>query len=240
MGSIDLVTRPFFHFDESQPPTIYSDTSSPAFDTFLDSSTAPMDLQIILPRFTDVLKRLRDFSRIIEQTLLKPDSKLDPKELVEACFSLQYQLLSSAFVVEEDLGGGLSKGNDELGESFLLGAIIYMKEILRETTRSATDSSRIVSKLKTSLNLVNTSQTAPSSSSLLLWLLVMGGLASVKDSMDRTLFVTHLVRLRRKFDFNGWQDVKAGLERVLWIGKVLDEAGSLLWEEVDDAGRVLG
>lgn len=199
-----------------------------------------MDLQVILPRISDVLKRLRDFSRIIEQTLLTPDTKLDSKELVEACFSLQYQLLSSAFIVEEDLGGGLSKGNDQLGESFLLGAIIYMKEILRETTRSATHSGRIVSKLKTSLNLVNTSQTAPGSSPLLLWLLVMGGLASVKDSMDRILFVTHLVRLRCKFGFNGWQDVKEGLERVLWIGKVLDEAGNLLWEEVDDAGRALG
>ena len=173
-----------------------------------------MELQTLLPRFTDILKRLRDFSRIIEQTPLTPDTRLDPKEFIEACYSIQYQLLSNTFV-EKDVGDGLPIGNDELGEAFRLGAIIYMKEILRELTCSATDSSIIVSKLKTSLNLVNTSQAAPSSLSLLLWLLVMGGLASVKNTMNRILFVAHLVKLRRKFGFGGWEDVKEKLERVL-------------------------
>ena len=142
-------------------------------------------------------------------------------------------------MVEEDLSDAPIKGNDELGEAFLLGAIIYTKEIIRELTSSATGSCIIVSKLKTSLNLVNTSQTVPSSSSLLLWLLVMGGLASVDNNMNRTLFVAHLVRLRRKFDFDEWEDVKERLGRVLWVGKVLDKAGNLLWDEVDLAGRVL-
>ena len=240
MGSIDLVVRPFFHFDSSHQPATYANSSPPAFEPLLESSTAPLELQTILPRFTDVLKKLRNFSRMIEHTLLKPDARLDLTELIKASFSLQYQLLSSAFVVEEDLGDAPIKGNDDLGEAFLLGAIIYMKEIIRELTSSGTDSSIIVSKLKNSLNLVNTSQTAPNSSSLLLWLLVTGGLASVDNSMNRTLFVSHLVRLRRKFDFDGWADVKERLERVLWVGKVLDKAGNLLWEEVGLAGRVLG
>ena len=240
MGSIDLVVRPFFHFDSSHQPVLYANSSPPAFETLLDSSTAPMALQTILPRFTDVLEKLRNFSRVIEHTLLKPNARLNPTELIKACVLLQYQLLSSAFVAEEDLGDDPIKGSDELGEAFLLGAIIYMKEILRELTSSATGSFIIVSKLKISLNLVNASQTAPSSSSLLLWLLVMGGLASVDNDMNRTLFVAHLVRLRRKYDFDGWEDVKERLGRVLWVGKVLDKAGNLLWDEVDLAGRVLG
>ena len=199
-----------------------------------------MGLHTILPRFTDVLKKLRNFSRMIEHTLLKPDARLDPTELFKAYFLLQHQLLSSTFVIEEELGNAPIKGDEKLGEAFLLGAIIYMKEILRELTNSATGSCILVSKLKTSLNLVNTSRTAPSSSSLPLWLLVMGGLASFDNNVNRTLFVAHLVKLRRTFDFDGWEDVKERLGRVLWVGKVLDKAGNLLWDEVDLAGRVLG
>lgn len=61
----------------------------------------------------------------------------------------------------------------------------------------------------------------------------MGGVASVKNSTDRTFFVAHLVKLRRESRFEEWADVKERLENVLWIGTLLDIAGTDLWEEVE-------
>ena len=185
-----------------------------------------------------MLTELCEFSGVIEQTLLTPEARLGPKELIEASFSIQYQLLSSAPL--EDLSDGtFVYENDELGEAFRLGAIIYMKEILQKFTSPTTGSRILVSKLRKSLSLVFTNGITPVSSSLFLWLLFMGGVASIKNGMDRTFFVTHLVRLCYGLRVHQWAEVKERLENVLWIGKVLDKTGKALWEETQDTSKVL-
>lgn len=142
----------------------------------------------------------------------------------------------------EDISdGGFIHEKNALREAFRLGAIIYTKEILQEFTFSAIGSGILVSKLKNSLEPVLASEVTPTSSSLLLWLLLMGGVASTTDnSIDHTFFVAHLVTLRREPWLDEWEDVKERLEDVLWIGKVLDGAGKSLWEEVRLTAKVLG
>ena len=186
-----------------------------------------------------MLTDLRHFSRAIEQTLLKPEARLDPKELIEACYSIQYQLLLTG-PAQDVTDGGFVHDNDEQGNAFRLGAIIYMKEILQDFAFSLTGSRILVSKLKNSLSIVLVSQASPSSSTLLLWLLVMGGVASIKNCLDKTLFVTHLVRLCGDLQIVEWKEVKERLESILWIGSVLDKAGEALWEEIRLTARALG
>lgn len=89
-----------------------------------------------------------------------------------------------------------------------------MKEILQEFTYLPTSSSILASKLKISLSVVLAPEATPTSSSPLLRLLVVGGVASVKYSMDRTLFVAYLLRLRRELglmDGNLWKRRRYGL-----------------------------
>ena len=186
-----------------------------------------------------MLADLRHFSRAFEQTLLEPEARLDPKELIEACYSIQYQLLLAG-PAEDVTDRGFVHDNDEQGNAFRLGAIIYMKEILQDFAFSVTGSMILVSKLKTSLSIVLVSQASPSSSKLLLWLLVMGGVASDKNGLDNTLFVTHLVRLCGDLQITEWRDVKERLESILWIGSVLDKAGEALWEEIQLTARAFG
>ena len=236
MGSIDQVIRPFFHFKWSHGLAIYSNPSLPAYDTLLDSPTAHMELRALLPQFADVLTELRDFSRVREQSLLMRDAGLAPTEFVEACYSIQYQLLTTS-PVEDVSDEGLTRGDIELGEAFRLGAIIYMKEILPEFIFSAIGSVILISKLTAFLNRVLASEAAPGSMSLHVWLLVVGGVASVKNGVDRTIFLAHLARLRRQLGLDGWDDVKGRLESVLWIGKLLDEAGKGVWEEAELQSR---
>lgn len=215
-----------------------------------------------------------------------PGGVLDPKEWIEACYSIQYQLLPSA---SANSGEWVSNRGDELEmsttrnieeEAFRLGGILFMKEILQEFTFSAMGSRIVVTKLKIALDVIFANQAsitsgrAPAESklesdleleSLLLWLLMVGGMASVKRSLDRSWFVAHLVRVSGVMGLGlglgreGWQgwegvsqegwedvsqeeweDVKRMLGRVVWCGGVLDEAGRGLWEEVVVTRGVLG
>lgn len=233
------MSRPFFHFDGSHRRAIHTKPYAWAYDTLLDSPTSHAPLRALLPQHVNVLTELCEFSGVIEQPLLTPEARLGPKELIEATFSIQYQLLSSA-PLEDISDGTFVYENDELDKAFRLGAIIYMKEILQEFTFSATGSRILVSKLGKSLNLVFTNGITPVSSSPLLWLLFMGGVASIKNGMDRTLFVRHLMRLRYDLGIHEWEEVKERLQNVLWIGKVLDKTGKALWEETQFTNTVLG
>lgn len=232
MGSIDQAIRPFFHFHRYHHPAIYSNPYLPAYDAVLEAPTVDMELRNLLPRLADVLSELRNFSNLTEQTLLKRHASLNPIAFVEACYSVQHGLLSSGPVRDISDDGSITRKND-LEEAFRLGAIIYIKEILRGLSFSATGSRILVSKLKTSLSGALASRAKPTLSSLLLWLLIMGGVASIKNSTDRALFVAHLVRLGRELGLEEWADVKERLEGVLWIGLLLDKAGTGLWEEVE-------
>ena len=167
----------------------------------------------------------------MEQTLLTPEARMDPTSFIEDWYSIEYQLLLSG-PKEDASDGDFIHANDDLGEAFRLAALIYMKEILREFLLSTIGSRILVSKLKVSLDSVLESVVTPTSSSLILWLLFMGGVASVQHCLDHTFFIAHLVRLRRELELYEWEDVKERLEHVLWIGRVLDNAGEDLWEEV--------
>ena len=178
------------------------------------------------------------FSKAVEQTLLTPEVPLDPKSFIDDWYSIEYQLLLSG--PNQDVSNGdLIHGIDNLGEAFRLAALIFMKEILRKFIFSTIGSRILVSKLKGCLVNLLTSEVTPTASSLFLWLLFMGGVASLQNSLDHTFFVAHLVRLRRELELYEWEDVKERLEHVLWIGMVLDKPGEDLWEEVRLAWRVI-
>lgn len=210
----------------------------PAHNTLLERFKDQIALSTRFIRTTIVLTDLRHFSGAIEQTILTPEARLDPKDFIEACYSIQYELLSSG-PAEDVTDGDFAYDNDELGNAFRLGAIIYMKEILREFTFSATGSRILVSKLRTSLSIALLSEASSTSLALLLWVLFMGGVASIKNGLDKKLFVTHLVRLCIDLEIDEWKDVKERLESILWIGKVLDKAGKALWEEIQLTARAL-
>ena len=136
MGSIDQVNCPFFHFNESHHPTINKAPYHPPQDTSLDSHTAHRQSRALLPRSAEVLKDFCKFSGVIEQTILRPEARLDPKMFIKFWYSIQYQLLSGK-PVEQLSNGDLLNDDHESEGAFRLGAI-NMKEILRELTFSAT------------------------------------------------------------------------------------------------------
>lgn len=236
MGSVDQCTSPyFFPFDWSRRPAIYSSIYTPT------SHTSPIDLILfstLLSQHTAILIELRDFSAIIEQTLLTRGATLDPIEFIEACYSIQHQLLPQAVHVDDLY---VDEDPTELGEAFRVAALIYMKLLTQESTFSATGSRILVSKLQNILNTIIASPHVETETSSLewklqFWLLVMGGMASLKQSVERTWFVAQLVSTAWAMK---WAEVEVALEEILWVSKVLGAGGKALWEEVEVAKNLL-
>lgn len=139
MGSVDQVTPPFFPYNYTHRPTLYTNPFLPS----LPFHSPLLVLPLLPTQLSALLGELQDFSSVIEQTLLVPGGVLDPKEWIEACYSIQYQLLPSA---SANSGEWVSNRGDELEmsttrnieeEAFRLGGILFMKEILQEFTFSA-------------------------------------------------------------------------------------------------------
>lgn len=87
MGSVDQVTTPFFRYDGAARPTLYH---LPIYD--VDPSTVHLRLRAMLPRCADFLTELNNFSRVVEGTLSTRGAKLDTREFVDSCYSIQHQL----------------------------------------------------------------------------------------------------------------------------------------------------
>jgi len=168
-----------------------------------------------------------DFSTMVERTLTQR-KQLDPTVFIEACYSIQHQLLSRTSV-EAGADAFFDAYEARLEEAFRLGGLIFMKEMLQEFAFAVTGTKILVTKLKTSLGLILDDGSA---SHALLWLLFMGGL-SAKQSLDRTWFISHLARLGNELDVLTWEEVRGLLEGVIWVGKILDGTGEKLWGEVE-------
>lgn len=70
---------------------------------------------------------------------------------------------------------------------------------------------------------------------LLLWILVLGGLAATK-CVERGFFVSHLANGRDLLNLTSWEEVVEKLKRFLWLGIACDPPGKVLWTEVEYYG----
>ncbi|RVX74522.1 hypothetical protein B0A52_01648 [Exophiala mesophila] len=71
---------------------------------------------------------------------------------------------------------------------------------------------------------------------LMLWISVMGALASIGSSTgDRAWFVVALDRGFRRLKLESWDELRAILLRFLWFPSTNDYDGGVLWEEVEDS-----
>jgi hypothetical protein len=70
-----------------------------------------------------------------------------------------------------------------------------------------------------------------SDSDLLLWILVLGGIAAL-DSDERFWFVKNLVAFVGKWKIYDWSSVEEKMQHFLWLESACSPGGKLLWEEV--------
>jgi hypothetical protein len=68
-------------------------------------------------------------------------------------------------------------------------------------------------------------------SGVLLWILVLGGVAS-SDKPERPWFVSQLALIVRKLRLTDWDGVEDILESFLWLESACGKGGRELWDEV--------
>ena len=235
LGAIDQFIAPLLPFDYSMRPSLYNDfhpsTHHNASTTEPDSSP----IHELPPMLQAVALEMHDLATLIEDTLTK-NKQMDPLAFVWACFSIHYQLLTRPSLSEVD-DALLYPHDASLDEAFRLGALIFMKEMLREFAFAVTGAKILVKKLRVCLTPILSAGTA--SNVIVLWLLFVSGM-SAREEGDKKWFTTHLASIGRELNVVTFGDVKVVLQKVAWIGRILDGQARGLWAEVEGVMGVMG
>jgi hypothetical protein len=75
-------------------------------------------------------------------------------------------------------------------------------------------------------------------SGVLLWMLVLGGIASL-DKPERPWFVSQLALMVRKLRLMDWGGVEDILESFLWLESAYGKGGQELWDEVISSSYIV-
>lgn len=159
---------------------------------------------------------------------------MDGVTIDRSAASLQYHVL-----VFQAAGSRSSQNdNDIMHEICCLGALIYLEtfdDFLRLQAGRLRASSllhgALIQKLKSTLDMVDTTNIAPSRA-LTLWILFLGG-AVCAGTKDRVWFVARLVKTIMKLQqLLSWEDAKSSLVKFLWVDRIHEHSCKDLWDEV--------
>ena len=162
---------------------------------------------------------LATFSTLIDQALRRDDILLNLTEFCEESISIQQNFLffSSSKIWPEERS---------VEEALRVGALLYLKGVLKELPSSATGSQVLISELKICLSVKpDPRQHGP----LLLWLCFIGCYDSQTES-DKSWFLAYLVDLAIILELTEWDDVRGILTRIMWIGAIHEMCFGDIWE----------
>ena len=227
VGAVDYMTEPHFAYETFEDATSYQQMIPSGLETIDRSPTYLSDAFGLEPGLSTVLEKLYRFSKAVEFALTS-SAPLSPQAFVEDSYSIRHGLLSFSSSASS------SAQERHIQEGLRLGALIYMKDLLREFPRSVVGMEVLIERLKKQLELVSQIQgLAP----LLCWLFFIGGMYSV--GTDRVWFVAHLVKIKSIMGLDDWHSARRQLEDLFWIEKIHDASGQTLWEEVEITGSIL-
>lgn len=116
-----------------------------------------------------------------------------------------------------------------LDDAFKIASILFLKSLMRPLSTLAQTSAFLASTLKSSLCLV---RDAPRS--LTLWLGLWGLLASKGGSEERGWFMDKILAdvMVLKGRMCAWDEIRADLLMVFWVGEIFDVYSRKTWEEM--------
>ena len=193
------------------PPAIISARIDPFMDILISSNVS---LQL-----TNTLLDLLRFNCVTEYAVKQRENLLDPLTFDVDSIIIIHELLSA-----------LHGERRETEKAIRVGALIYTKLLTRAHPFSLPNARSIAQELRSSLLQIPDDVLE---SSLFLWLLFMGGIAT-PTGMERVWFATQVASFTQYQDeLQTWEDVRQSLKRVLWIDLVNDSCCKQLWDEAD-------
>lgn len=110
-------------------------------------------------------------------------------------------------------------------------AMIYSWIVVFPTPVHTTPFHHAATQIKTFLEIDEMYEYWRQTPDLMLWILVMGALASLGSTLERE-YVMFLGRALDMLNINTWHGLKSHLERFLWYPKASDVDGQDLWQEI--------
>ncbi|KIW10775.1 hypothetical protein PV08_10074 [Exophiala spinifera] len=116
----------------------------------------------------------------------------------------------------------------------LLGTVVYSLLVVFPLPAVAAPFGRLSSDIIKQLCLPDVQACWNEAADLMLWVTVMGAVASIGTS-DRPWYLATLDRLTRELDINSWHSMKENLKLFLWFEYTNDSDGMKLWRDIEES-----
>lgn len=189
----------------TQPPTL-----SPGFDCLYQNNLIDRELLVIL----------HDIEVYTQFFWATAGSAIDSEPIT---VHSRYRLLDWANKKSNERQSSI------IQQAICFAAIIFIKCLLPRPPIRGINYTIMLSRLKTSLSKLQTTDSA--TSALLIWLLFVGG-SSINSTVDRNWFIARLSIVSRAMGVNRWDSVKQLLSRFWWVESLNERRYQELWDEV--------
>jgi len=133
-------------------------------------------------------------------------------------------------------GPGPGPIEDVLYESTRLATYIYALLITFPFSANMAPFEELAALLRNEVSVLDTLDLCIEDIKLLVWVLVMGGIAAVA-AVERVWFVSMLREVVGVVEIRSWEEMRDLLGGFLWLGSANDVDGRVLWGEVEACVR---
>jgi hypothetical protein len=144
--------------------------------------------------------------------------------------AVQQRLLLLPTAEELSIPLSLSKPKPNIYECCRLTALIYSVAVVLPVPNSHSVLQELVRRLMIVMGVLDTKNFGVELGGVLLWTLVLGGIAAI-DTPERHWFASQLAWIVRRLDIDDWEGVEAILGSFLWLDSACSQGGQLLWSE---------
>lgn len=179
----------------------------------------------------EILRNMKDYNAVIN---LYSQGLLQDLELVVIADRrnwIQYSLVSLSSVHEfhEQFFQA-----HKTYEACRLGAMIYSMLVVFPLPAANRPFRRLSGMVKTALVESGTPVSWHSSPELLLWILVLGGIAA-QNTEERPWFINTINGAAGMAAVSSWEELKQVMTTVMWMDSVCDLGGQTLWNEISES-----
>lgn len=185
----------------------------------------------LYPQLREVLLQLKDYSDAAQRHVngeALPDNMIENRNWV---FHNLLRIPAASTLPRQDYGVEDIRDKIELFyETCRVGAILYSIHVIYPTARSQSPRERLLPALKEVIGRMDILVLDRPSRELILWCLIIGGIAATGSQDKRNWFVKKLKVLC--VGLTKWSEIKAALKQFPWVDSACDSGGEGLWNEV--------
>jgi hypothetical protein len=204
------------------------DFRSPLGQGFLE-----LDPSSTTPDLLDVLRAMSNLTIDIESYCQGAPATSDLATIIDKRNKIQHLLLS--LPTYEELSSFLVD-SPSLYEPIRLTSLIYSLAVVIPLPPSRSPHQQLATLLQSILVQPHASACWEESPSLVLWCLILGGIAAFGTDC-RNWYIQNIMALSARMGLYSWLDVASEMRRYLWLESACDVGGRELWMEVSLAQR---